>query len=117
MGASSQSPIKVGKVLSAATTNATNLKASAAQLHGYQLVNTNAAIRYLKLHNLAVAPTPGTTPVVQIIPLPPNQVVQIFLEQPVRYSAGLGYSIVTGAADNDATAVAANEITGSIYFL
>jgi hypothetical protein len=42
---------------SAATTNATNCKASQASVWGVRLVNTTTTIYYLRLYNLAAAPT------------------------------------------------------------
>lgn len=103
-----------GKLISAATTNATNIKASAGTLGALTLFNLNAAARYVKFYNKASAPTVGTDPPVQTflipggtagagvcVPLPP---------QGLAFSAGISFAITTGIADSDATAVAASEI-------
>src|SRR5690242_4134795 len=51
-------------LISAATTNATNIKASAGQVYGYDIYNNNAAVRFVKFYNKATAPTVGTdTPI------------------------------------------------------
>lgn len=105
------------KVISAATTNATIVRGAAnARLYGYELTNSGAAIRYVKFHNLATAPTAGTTAVVMIIPVPAGQSVRQFGTVPMAsFSAGLSMTIVAGAADNDATAVGAAEVVGTLF--
>jgi hypothetical protein len=61
-----------GKVLSVAGTNATNLKGTPGQLYGFALVNTNAAVRYLHIYNLAASPTVGTSSPMFSVPIPGN---------------------------------------------
>lgn len=52
------------RVMSAATTNATSVKASAGNLYGVHLHNSGAAAVFVKLYNKASAPVVGTdTPV------------------------------------------------------
>jgi hypothetical protein len=52
------------RLISAASTNGTSLKASAGTLYVLYAINTNAAVRYIKFYNKASAPTVGTdTPV------------------------------------------------------
>jgi hypothetical protein len=95
---------------SAATTNGTVVKASAASLHSITASNTNAAVRYLKLHN-STSVTVGTTAVALTIPLPPGTVTNLIFGTPgMRFGTGLCISTTTGAADNDTSAVAAGEI-------
>lgn len=100
---------------SAASNNATNLKASAAQVFYIVVYNTNAALRYLKLYNKATAPVPNTDAalVVMTIPIPPNGGVAIEVTAGINvFPNGLGYALVTGAADNDNTSVGAGDIVG-----
>jgi hypothetical protein len=61
--------LTIKHLVSAATTNLTNVKASAGQLYGWCIFNTNAAVRYVKLHNTAGTPTAGTA-IVQTIAVP-----------------------------------------------
>lgn len=98
-------------LVSAATANATLVKGSAGQLFGWQLTNTNAtAFRYVKLYNTASAPTAGAgTPVLRL-GLPPAGGAVLALATGIAFSAGIGYTIVAGAADADATAVGAGEV-------
>lgn len=103
-----------GKLISAASTNATSVKASAGTLGYITASNINAAARYLKIYNKATAPTVGTdTPVAVFlipgntagagtnIPLPP---------QGMALGTGIAFAITTGVADSDTGAVAANEL-------
>jgi hypothetical protein len=104
-----------GHVVSAASTNATNLKASAGKVFGWCLANNSASWRYVKLHNSATAPTAGAG-VARTIPISPNGMSVIYSEGGITFSAGIGYTTVTGAADADGTPVGANEIVGELFF-
>jgi hypothetical protein len=102
-------------LVSAATTNATIVKASAGRLVGWAFSNTNAAWRYVKLHNQATAPTAGSG-VVQTIAIPPNGRAELHITGGVGFATGIGLTTVTGAADSDATAVGLNDIVGDLFF-
>lgn len=101
--------------VSAATTNAANIKASAGRVLGWSLANTTASWKYVKLHNTAGTPTAGAA-VVQTIGIPPNGMAQMSIPQGLAFATGIGISAVTGAADADATATAANDIVGDIFY-
>lgn len=102
-------------IVSAATTNATSVKGSAGRVLGWSLSNNSATWRYVKLHNQATAPTAGTG-VVRTIAIPPGGISNFTLEGGIAFSTGIGLTIVTGAADADATAVGANEVVGDLFF-
>lgn len=102
-------------VVAAASTNAQNVKASAGRLVGWSLSNTTAAWVYLKLHNTAGTPTAGAA-VVGAIGIPPNGKSELQLDGGISFTTGIGLSIVTGAADADATAVTANAVVGDLYY-
>jgi hypothetical protein len=96
--------------ISAATNNATVVKASAGQVYSIHACNINAAVRYLKLYNKATAPTCGTDVPVMRIPIPAsNCTPTIPFPIGAAFGTGIGFCIVTGAADTDNTATAANE--------
>lgn len=72
---------------------------------------------YVKLHNIATAPTAGTG-VVRTIALPPASVSTIALEGGIAFSTGIGMTIVSGYADADATALTvAGEVIGDIFYM
>lgn len=104
------------KAISAASTNATNVKSSGGKVYHIIAINLNAAIRYLKLYNKASAPTVGTDTPVAVIPLPPNVPVVIATAVGMQMSTGISYALTTGIADNDNSAVAANEILVNIQY-
>jgi hypothetical protein len=102
-------------IVSAATTNATVVKASAGRVLGWHLANTNAAWRYVKLHNQTTTPTAGSG-VVRTIAIPPNGVADFALEGGIGFATGIGLTIVTGSADADATAVGVGDVVGELFF-
>lgn len=101
------------RLLSAASTNATSLKASAGTLYTLFAVNLNAAVRYVKFYNKASSPTVGTDTPVATFPIPASTTgagFYIDLGPGFDFSTGIAYATTTGAADSDTGAVAANEI-------
>jgi len=96
---------------SAATTNATSVKAAAGDLFKVSGNNTVASKRYLKLYNKASAPTVGTdTPVLTFV-LPASAPFAIDLGASGQYFAtGIAFAITGAAADADTTAIAAGDI-------
>lgn len=109
-----------GKLISAATTNSTSVKASAATVYSIQAFNTNAAARYLKIYNKASAATVGTDVPVQVYTIPGNTagagLVVPIPSQGIALSTGFAFALTTGAADNDTGAVALNEIVVSYSY-
>lgn len=104
----------VGRLLSsAATTNATSLKASAGRLFKIRGLNNAASIRYLKLYNKASAPTVGTDVPVITIPLRASADFDIDLGVYGHFfSTGIAYAITGAVADADTTAIVAADILG-----
>ena len=103
-------------IVSGASTNATNVKASAGRVVGWSLVNTTASLQYVKLHNNAGTPTAGAG-VVQTIAIPANGVNNMPLGYAgVGFSTGIAFTIVTGSADADATATTAGSVIGDIFY-
>jgi hypothetical protein len=102
-------------VVSAATTNPTVIKASSGRLLGWCLTNNAAAKVYVKFHNQTTSPTAGTG-VVRSVGIPAGGTVVFTLEGGIEFTTGIAMTIVTGAADSDATAVAANDVVGDIFY-
>jgi hypothetical protein len=101
------------RLISAASTNATSLKASAGTLYMIHAVNLNAAVRYLKLYNKASSPTVGTDTPVATLPIPASTTGAGFaldFGPGFDFATGIAYALTTGAGDADTGAVAANEI-------
>lgn len=106
--------------VSAASTNATSLKASAGTVGAVTVTNINAAMRYLKFYNKASAPTVGTDTPVYVIPLPGNTAgagATISFDKGLNFSTGIAWALTTGPTVADTGAVAVSEIIVSIGYI
>lgn len=98
-------------ITSAATTNATSVKATAGTVYSLVASNTGAAAAFLKLYNKASAPTVGTDVPVLTISIPAGGTVTIpFGATGHRFTTGIALAITNLAADSDTTAVAAGQV-------
>lgn len=98
-------------LISAATTNATSLKASAGTLYSLNAYNNGASAAYLKLFNLAVAPTVGTSVAAMTILLPAGGGSNIFVPaMGLAFGTGIAYAITGLGTTADTTAVAAAQV-------
>jgi hypothetical protein len=108
----------VVSVLSPATPAAATIKASAGRVLAYDLVNTSAALRSVKLFN-ATAPTLGTTAAVFEIDIPAG--ARAYAEVAgggIGFATAATYSVTSakGLTDNTATGLAANDVSGWFAF-
>ncbi len=97
-------------VISAATTNATSVKASAGQVFGWHIANKESVWIYVKLYNLATAPTVGTSTQVMVIPIPPGGGANVEFTNGIPFSTGIGLGITKGAANANTEAVASEGV-------
>jgi hypothetical protein len=102
-------------LISGASTNSTIVKSGPGRVLGWSFGNTNAAWRYVKLHNQTTNPTAGSG-VVRTIAIPPNGVNTFKLEGGVAFTTGIGLTTVTGSSDADSNAVGAGDIVGELFF-
>lgn len=103
---------------STATTNATNTKATAANIYEISLVNTSSSPKHFKLYNKASAPAVGTDVPIFIITIPANSEKSYeFGPFGKRLSLGFSWAITGAQAVSDATAVGAGEVIGSITYV
>lgn len=107
-------------VKSAATTNATSVKASAGSILGGILVNNSAAVKFFKFYNKASAPTVGTDTPVATLGIPANGGNLCLSDDGygnARFSTGIAYAITGAVTDADTTAVAANDVSGWLIYV
>ena len=95
-------------VASAASTNSTNVKASAGRLMGIYLVNTTATLYYIRFYNLASAPTcSSATGFLFTMPIPASTTgagfSMPFPPSGLAFGTGIGYCITGGASSTDNT--------------
>ena len=102
-------------VVSAATTNAANIKASAGRITGWTIFNNSGSLLAVHFHNTAGTPTAGSG-VVYTVPVPPGS----YAPPPsdpngIAFSTGIGITITQNPDDADATAVAAGDAIVNIH--
>jgi len=103
--------------ISAASTNATNVKSSAPSIGSIIVSNTSSSIKYFKIFNLSVAPTMGTSSPVLNYAIMPNSTMAIDCGfAGIRLSSGLSYAITSGQALLDNTAVGAGDVIVNISY-
>lgn len=103
-------------VQAAATTNATSIKALPAQLYGFTLCNTSAAVKFFKFYNKTSAPTVGTDAVAFKVLIAAGACQHRSFSLGVNFTAGLAYAITGAQADSDTSAVAAGDVVGSFDY-
>src|SRR5579875_2541068 len=103
-------------LISAASTNANNIKASNGQVYGYELGNNGASDAWVKLYDTSGAPTAGSGTPKRVIYVPKGQRVGFHTTTGIQFNSGIGLTITGGAADNDTTAVGAAQITVEIDY-
>lgn len=98
------------RLISAASTNGTNMKASAGTLYSVTGINTTATKYYLKFYNSAGTPTCNSDTVVWgPFPVPASTDGNGFgvsLPVGLAFATGIAYCLTGGSADNDNTSAA-----------
>lgn len=105
-------------VLSLATTNAVSIKATAGKVYAVSVMNSSAATKYVRLYNLAVAPTVGTSTPYKVIAVPAGTSKEVeFGTLGLTFGTGISIAITNLSPDNDATAVAAGDVRVLIAYI
>lgn len=104
-------------VQSLSTTAATSIKATAGRLIGWQLQNSSAGLRSVKVFAVN-APTMGTTAASFEIDIPAGGRSEVNLPGGIGYGTAHSYAVTSakGLTDNTATGLAANDVSGAFYF-
>ncbi len=105
------------RVISAANTNETAVKAAPGQVYGIEMANNAAYAVFLKLYNKATAPNLAVDIPVRTIQIPPGGRCEINRPNGMVFSTGIAYAITKLVADNDTTALAAADVVGSIDYV
>lgn len=107
-------------LLAVANTNATLVKRGAGRLVSIIAVNINAAVRYLKFYDMDKVPTAGSGIPVRRYAIPASTTGLGFVitpAVPMGFSAGLAFTITGGVADNDASAISANDVILTLEYI
>lgn len=102
--------------VAASGTNAHNIKAGPGQLYGYRAYNSAGYQIFIKLHNTALSPTAGSG-VVGTIGLEEGLPDKDFNPLGEAFDTGIGFSVVKGIADSDATGVSANDCSVDFFYM
>lgn len=102
-------------LVSAATTNATVIKATPGQVFGWFIYNSNAAARKITFHNSSTSPTAGAGTFISIV-IPPTSGANVEYTNGIQFTTGIAITTTTGLADTDATAVALNDLNINIFY-
>ena len=94
-------------VIAAASTNATNIKATPGQVYGGQVYNNSTTRAYLKFYNTSSSPTCGSSTVVKTIMVPASGGSNFSFDLGDAFSTGISFCLTNGIADTDSTSVAA----------
>lgn len=102
---------------SPATPTVGTIKASAGRLLGYDLTNTAAALRYVKLFN-ATAPTLGTTAALIEIAIPAGATKTGALPAGMAFATAITHTVTSakGLTNNTAAGLAAADVVGWFAF-
>lgn len=101
-------------IRSAATTNATLVKGGPGVITSLSIINKSAAVLWVKFYDSKDKPIAGSGTPVRVYAIPGATTgagIEKNLLIPMRFQNGIGFTITGGAADNDTTAVALNDIT------
>lgn len=93
------------------------VKGSAGQLYGYYLHNNSSATIFLKFYNaLSSDVTVGTTTPFLTIPIPAFSSANADFSHGIAFSTGITIACTGGLADNDTTALGANECIVNLFY-
>jgi len=104
-GTASDNSITGTKVIAAASTNATSVKASAGKIYLIHAYNSDTVGYWVKMYNKASAPTVGTDVPVDTMYAPPGGGFVIAADLGNYYSTGIALATTLLATDADTTAV------------
>lgn len=121
-GTQSISPTSIGgtssfELVSANTNNASTIKTSAGLIYGYEIYNTNASVRYVKLYNKATNPAPASDNalLIRVIGVPPAGRASFHSINGLGgFTNGIALAAVTGISNTDNTSVGANDLVINI---
>lgn len=95
---------------SAASTNATSLKASAGRVYAVQAYNSTSTVKYLKLYDKASSPTVGTDTPFKTLALPPVAAAAYDWPVGLYLGTGIAFALTGSVADSDTTALASGDV-------
>jgi hypothetical protein len=102
--------------IATASTNSTNVKASAGQVYSISGFNATTYNVYFKLYNKASAPTVGTDSIFWQMGIPAGGGFTISFPTPLTFGSGIGFGITKANTAADTTATLASDCTVNIQY-
>jgi hypothetical protein len=102
-------------LVSANTTNLTNIKSSAGKVTGWYIYNSNGSARKVAFHNNAGTPTAGASVYFSIV-IPALSGANVSYPAGISFSTGIAISTTTGVTDSDAVAVGTGDLIINIFY-
>lgn len=110
----------VNRLIAAASTNATLVKAVPGEVNGWQLYNGAAYAVFFKLYDSATIPTAGAGTPKLTIGVPPAAAVVVNLgadpSAGITFTSGIGFTITKLAVDSDTTVVVAGDLIVNLFY-
>lgn len=107
-------------LIAAGTTNATLVKSGPGVIVAIHAINVAAAVRYLKFYDLSRVPVAGQSTPVRRYGIPGNTAGAGFVFVPsvgIEFLQGIAFTMTTGVADSDATALTANDVVLTLEYI
>jgi hypothetical protein len=103
--------------MSPATPAGASIKGSAGKIVGYYLQNSSSSVRSVKFFN-ATSVTMGTTSALFEVDIPAGGQAFIDLAGGIAFSTGIMWAVTSakGLTDNTSTGLAANDVTGAVFY-
>lgn len=108
--------LTMSHLVTAATNNATSLKATAGQLYGASVYNNAGYPVFLKFYNKATAPAPATDTVVYEVAAQAGTEREVHTEEGLAFSTGIAFAVVKGISDTDNTSVAVSDASIDLVY-
>ena len=102
--------------LNSATAATASIKASVGSLYGYELYNTNTALRYVHFYNKTSAPTLGTDTPVFTVAVPATSGVRVMGAIGEAFAAGIAIGVTSDNPAIPATTGSAGDIVGTVIY-
>jgi hypothetical protein len=92
------------------------VKSSPGQVFGWHISNTGTGGAFIKLYNLAAAPTVGTSTPMLTLYVAGNSVSAVEHINGITFSNGIGAGATTGVGDTDASAPGSNVVVVNLFY-
>lgn len=103
--------------VSAGSTNAEVVKASAGKLYGVKGFNNAAYPIFIKFYNKATAPNPASDAVIRTVACQSGLRFDDAIPKGLAFATGIGIAVVKGIDDTDATAVLASDVVYDVDYI